>query len=147
MRGEPLHNMMANGVETTLCYFFNEVHLEHPYRKNGVVTFLDLFARQNQFVLACEIETTTRHGVDNARKAAAVDIPLWIIVPTNQLKIKLSHKLKPFQLRPGGESIKILLLGQLQGELENYLSLKPLPNQQADISATRGLKGGNWLCG
>ncbi len=145
MRGDPLHNMMAHGTGITLGYFFTEVSSEHKYGKNGVVTYLDLFARQNGFVLACEIETTARHAVDNAIKAAVVDIPLWIIVPTNNVKMKLLRKLKSLQLRPGGEPIKILLLGQLQGELEEYLSLKPMSNLQTDLSVLSNSKGGNLL--
>jgi hypothetical protein len=134
--------MMAQGTGMTLSCFFSEVDPEHKCSKNGVVTYLDLFARGKQFVLACEIETTARHGVDNALKAAAVNIPLWIIVPTNKVKIKISRKLKPLQLRPGGKPIKILLLGQLERELEECQSLKPLSNQQTKIVPLCSTKGG-----
>ena len=142
MRGDILHNTMAEETEMTLCGFCSEVDPEHKYRKNGVVTYFDLFARQSPFVLACEIETTARHGVDNAIKAAAVDIPLWIIVPNNKVKVKLLRKLKPLQLRPGGEPIKILLLGQLQRELEECPSLKPQSNQKTNIMPLCSTKGG-----
>lgn len=145
MRGDPLHNMMGNRTGTTLRGFFSEVYLEYKYCKNDVVTYIDAFAREKQFVLACEIETTSRHGVDNALKAAAVNIPLWIIVPTNNVKVKLSCKLKSLQLRPGSEPIKILLLGQLEMELEEYLSLRALPNKQPNIMTLHNSKGGNRL--
>ena len=142
MRGEILHNTMGKTTGATLRGFFSEVYPEYKYCRNGVVTYLDLFARQSQFVLACEIETTARHGVDNAIKAAAVDIPLWIIVPTNKVKVKLLRKLKLLKLRPGGKPIKILLLGQLQRELEECPSLKPLANQQSNIMPLCSTKGG-----
>ena len=141
MRGDPLHNTIGKEAGTTLEDYFTEVFPEYRCSKNGTVTFFDLFARQNRFVLACEIETTSRHGVDNAIKAAAVNIPLWIIVPTNKVKVNLLRKLKPLQLRPGGEPIKILLLGQLQGEIDDYLSLKTSSNLQTEISATNRQKG------
>ena len=123
--------------------FFIVVYSEYRYSQNGTVTFFDLFAIQDRFALACEIETTSRHGVDNAIKAAAVDVPLWIIVPTNRVRATLSRKLKSLQLRPGGEPIKILLMGQLQGQLQDYLSLKPISNQHADISVLSTSKGEN----
>ncbi len=145
MRGEILHNTMGKTTGATLQGFFSEVYPEYKYCRNGTVTYLDLFARQSQFVFAFEIETTARHGVDNAIKATAVDIPLWIIVPNNKVKVKLLHKLKPLKLRPGGKPIKILLLGQLQRELEECPSLKPLSNQQTDISVRSNSKGGNLL--
>lgn len=74
-------------------------------------------------MLAIEIETTARHAVDNARKAAMVDVPLWVIVPTRRLKSDLTRKLKDLAIRSGNQPIKILLLGQLRKELTNYLSL------------------------
>lgn len=143
MRGMPLHNLTADKTGMTLSRFFKEVYPEYKYSRNGVTTYFDWFARQNQIVLAFEIETTARHGVDNAVKAAAVGVPLWIIAPTGKVKKRLLHKLAPLQLRPGGKPIKILLLGQLQKELEEYLSLKPLANMQTGNSALGGPKGGS----
>jgi hypothetical protein len=64
-------------------------------------------------------------------------------VPTSNVKEQLLHKLKPLQLRPGGEPIKILLLGQLQEELEKYMSLKTLANPQTGITALNDSKGEN----
>ena len=145
MRGDPLHNAMGREIGLTLENYFFEVHPEYKYCRNGIVTFLDLFASQGSFVFACEIETTARHGVDNAVKAAAVNIPLWIIVPTNKVKLKLLRRLKPLKLRPGGEPIKILLLGQLQKELEGYLSLRRVSELQSNIPVINKLKGENGL--
>ena len=143
MRGKALHNMMANRTGTTLHGFFHEVNPEYKCSRNGTVSYLDLYARENQFVLGCEIETTVRHGVDNALKATAVNIPLWIIVPTNSVRVKLLRKLKPLQLRPAGEPIKVLLPGQLERQLEKYLSLCALSKKQADIVTLHNPKGVN----
>ena len=123
MRGNPFHNLIVKEAESVLQEFFTDVHLEYRYRRNGSVTDFDLFAHEELFTLAIEVETTSRHGVDNAEKAAAVNIPLWIIVPTQKLKNKLSQQIRRLGLRPGGEPIKILQSGQLQQELTKYLSL------------------------
>ena len=123
MRGKPFHNLIASRAKTILQGFFMCVYLEYRFRKNGVVTDFDVFAQENLFTLAIEVETTCRHGIDNAKKAAAVDVPLWIIVPTQTLRAKLSRRLQLLGLRPGGEPIKIFLLGQLEQEVMKYLSL------------------------
>lgn len=141
MRGQILHNTMAKDAETTLENYFTQVHPEYKCCKNGIITFFDLFARQQLFVLALQIETTARHGVDNAIKAQAVGIPLWIIVPATKIKIRLSHKLNLLQLNPGGEEIKILLLGQLRRELQTYLLGKSLSNRQTHVKAAIEMKG------
>ena len=132
MRGQPFHNLIASRVKTILQGFFRCVYLEYRFRRNGAVTDFDVFAQENLFALAIEVETTCRHGVDNAKKAAAVNVPLWIIVPTQTLRAKLSRRLQRLGLRPGGEPIKIFLLGQLEQEVRNYLSLFIVANKQKD---------------
>ena len=129
MRGQPFHNLIASRAKTILQGFFRCVYLEYRFRRNGAVTDFDIFAQENLFALAIEVETTCRHGIDNAKKAAAVDIPLWIIVPTQTLKAQLSRRLQLLELRPGGEPIKIFLLGQLEQEVMNYLSLFIIANK------------------
>ena len=130
MRGKTRHNFVAKKAKKTIGLFFDFVVCEHRVRRNGVTTFFDVFARQGLITLAIEAETTSRHAVDNARKAAIVGVPLWIIVPLRRLKLEITHKLAPLGLRPGGEPIKILLLGQLEQELTNYLSLNIAANTQ-----------------
>jgi len=123
MRGKALHNLIAQRTGTAVSEFFEFVRLEYQYRKNGTTTFLDVFARQGSTEMAFEVETTSRHAVDNAIKAATIDIPLWIIVPTFRLKLELTRMLKDVALKPGNQPVNILLLGQLGKELMNYLSL------------------------
>ena len=122
MRGKTLHNLIAKKTRDEVEGFFDSVDPEHRISNQRATTYVDLFARKDSFVLAIEIETTARHAVDNARKAAIVDVPLWIIVPTRRLKSKLTGKLGGPELRPGGRPIKILLLGELRQELTNSLS-------------------------
>jgi hypothetical protein len=123
MRGDPFHNFMVEDVQETASKFFDFACPEYRFSKNGVTNYLDVFARQGLISLAFEVETTSRHAIDNARKASSVGIPLRIVVPTRRLKSEITRKLKPLGLRPGGEPIKILLIGQLEQELTNYLSL------------------------
>ena len=123
MRGDPLHNFMAPEVQGIADRFCDFTSLECRFRKNGVTTFFDVFARRGAISLAFEIETTSRHAVDNAQKACAVGVPMWIVVPRRRLRRKLFRQLDSLELRPGNEPIKILLLGQVEQELTNYLSL------------------------
>jgi hypothetical protein len=122
MRGKPFHNLLVQEAKGQLAHFFDEVESEHPIRRGGVVDFLDLFAQGPSGTLAVEIETTLRHALDNARKAAAVEIPLWIVVPTRALRRHLLRRFESLDLRPGGQPVCVLLLGELQQALTHYLS-------------------------
>jgi len=130
MRGKPFHNLMARDVQEIARRFFDFTRREYRFSKNRAVTYLDVFAQRGPIALAFEIETTSRHAVGNARKAALVGVPIWIIVPLRRLKLDITRKLAPLGLRPGGEPIKILLLGQMEQELTNYLSLNIAANTQ-----------------
>lgn len=122
MRGKPFHNLMAERVKTTLAGFFDHVASEYPIRRDGTTTYLDLFAWCELYTLAVEVETTLRHAIDNARKAAAVGVPLWIVVPTRTLQNRLLARLTSLGLKPGGQPICVLLLGQVEQALAHYLS-------------------------
>ena len=117
-------------AKTRLARFFEQVESEYPIRRHGVVDFLDLWASGPSGTLAVEIETTPRHALDNARKAAAVEVPLWIVVPTRALRRRLLQRLEPLALRPGGQPICVLLLGELQQALTNCLSLFIVADRQ-----------------
>jgi hypothetical protein len=121
---------MAIEVQEIAGKFFDFARREYLFHRNDVTTYFDVFAQRGSVALAFEVETTSRHAVDNARKASLVGIPLWFVVPRRRLKLELTRKLKPLDLRPGGEPIKILLLAQLEQELRNYLSLFIPANKQ-----------------
>jgi hypothetical protein len=147
MRGQLFHNFMANEAKVTLARFFDQVQLEYRVRRNGTVTDLDLFACSDSQTLAVEVETTQRHAIDNARKAAAVDVPTWVIVPTRALQSRLLSQLEALDLRAGGRPICVLLLGQLEQALTHYLSWrinkgiqnKQLRNHQVGLDPGRSL--------
>jgi hypothetical protein len=101
----------------TFEHFGWHTSTEHRFRANGTTTYIDLLAVIHRYRLACEIETTPRHALDNARKAQAVGIPLWFVVPTRKVKRQITNKLKTQNLTPGDERFKVLLIGELDNEL------------------------------
>jgi len=93
MRGKAFHNKI---VEDACAIFSNhgwQIYTEYRYSKNGVTTYLDLFAVRGNKKIACEVETTIRHAVDNATKALSTGLDLWIIVPSRTLRRRVNHKL------------------------------------------------------
>lgn len=122
MRGQTLHNLIATRAQRAMEDSFEKVWAEHKCHRHGTTTFFDLLGQTGSVQLAIEIETTVRHAVANARKAAAVGVPVWFIVPQSRLQRALQRKFEMLDLTPGDEPIKILLLGQLQQVLTNYLS-------------------------
>ncbi|MHC4799410.1 MAG: hypothetical protein ACYTF1_22475, partial [Planctomycetota bacterium] len=100
----------------------DSVDFEHQISNHQTTTFVDIFVRKGKIEVAIEIETTARHAVDNAKKAAMVGVPLYVIVPTHCLKSHLTRKFDDLELHPCGKPIKILLIGELRQELTNFLS-------------------------
>jgi len=123
MRGKVFHNHMVKGAEAVFTHFNWLMYLEHCVRRNGVTTYFDLLAVMPDRLLGCEIETSSRHIIENAQKANAVAIPVWFIVPTRKVRNLAAAKIKQLDITPGGEPIKLLLPSQLEQELMNYLPL------------------------
>ena len=63
-----------------------KVETEFFCRRNGVTTFFDVYAVKGRREVAVEVETSVRHVVDNVRKAQAVGIDVWIVVPSRKLQ-------------------------------------------------------------
>ena len=119
MRGKAFHNQIVEQAEAIFSSRHWQTSTEHRYRKNGTTTYLDLFAVKGNLEIACEIETTARHAIDNAVKAQSTAIVLWIIVPTRKLRRQIKHKLKSSALIKNHQSIKTILLSQLNTELNS----------------------------
>ena len=117
MRGKAFHNRIAEEARAILSNHGWKVYTEHRYRKNGITTYLDLFAVKGDQTIACEIETTNRHAVDNALKAQVAGLVLWIIVPTRNLRRQIERKLKSSAVIKNHQSIKTILLSQINREL------------------------------
>lgn len=120
MRGKAFHNRIVEEAKMILSNHGWQVCTEHRCRKNGITTYLDLFAVKGNQAVACEIETTSRHAIDNALKAQIAGIVLWIIVPTRTLRRQIEHKLKSSSVIKNHQSIKTILLSQLNTELNSF---------------------------
>ena len=121
MRGKLFHNMIVQKTKAVFTEHTWQVQTECCIKKAGTNYYFDLLAIKGQYKVACEVETTRRHAIDNALKASIVDIPLWFIVPTRNIKNQIADRLKKLRMKPGNEPIKILLLDQLEQELLDYL--------------------------
>ena len=117
MRGGAFHNKVVEEAKTVFSEHRWQVFTEHRYRKNGTTTYLDLLAVRGNKKIACEIETTSRHAVDNAVKALSADIDLWVIVPSRRLRRQVEHKLISSGLDTRHKNIKVLLFCLLEAEL------------------------------
>jgi hypothetical protein len=117
MRGKAFHNKIAKEAETIFNSHGWQVYTEHRYHKNGVTTYFDLFAIKGSHTIACEVETTVRHAIDNAFKAQTAGVALWVIVPTRSLRRQIERKLKSSAVIKNHKTIKTILLSQLNTEL------------------------------
>lgn len=121
MRGKLFHNMIVQKANVVFIEYNWQVQTECCIKKAGANYYFDLLATKGRYEIVCEIETTRRHAIDNALKASIVDIPLWFIVPTRNIRKQIADKLKKLRMKSGNEPIKILLLDQLEQELLDYL--------------------------
>jgi len=111
--------MIVQKVRTIFIRLNWHIFTEHGIKIGKIKYYFDLLAINGCYKIACEIETTSRHVIDNAVKAQAMRIPLWFIVPTLKVKQQTLNKLKKLKINPAGKSIKVLLLGQLEQEIVN----------------------------
>ena len=116
MRGDPFHNELAGTVQTLLERLGWQVWTEKRLVAAGTTAYFDLFAVKDGHGIAFEIETTTRHAFDNAKKARALGVPVWFVVPRRRTKRQIVRKLGT-RLIAGGESVKVLLLDEIESEL------------------------------
>ena len=121
MRGKLFHKMIVQKAKAVFTEHNWQVQTECCIKKAGTNYYFDLLATKGRYEIACEIETTRRHAIDNALKASIVDIPLWFVVPTQNIRKQIADKLKKLRMKSGNEPIKILLLDQLKQELLDYL--------------------------
>lgn len=116
MRGDPFHNELAGEVRVLLERLGWQVSTEKRFVAAGTTAYFDLFAMKDGRRIALEIETTARHALDNAQKARAIGVPVWFVVPRRRTKRQIVHKLDAC-LVAGGESVKVLLLNEIESEL------------------------------
>jgi hypothetical protein len=125
MRGKLFHNRIVNEAGDIFIKYDWQVYTEHLFRSGEITTFFDLFAVRDNLRIACEIETTARHAVDNIIKALATGIYLWVIVPTRDISRKIEQKLSLLDLDIHPGSISILLNCNVEEALlqfhQNYI--------------------------
>ena len=117
MRGNHFHNMLAQRAKTVFIRLNWCVYTEHGIRINNAKYYFDLFAVKDSHAVACEIETTCRHVIENAAKAQTGGIRLWFIVPTLKVKEQALIKLKRLKISPDSKFVRVLLLGLLEQEI------------------------------
>lgn len=120
MRGGAFHNKIVEQAKAIFNEHGWQVHTEYRYRKNGITTYLDILAVKGNRKIACEIETTARHGVDNAAKAVSAGLDLWIIVPSRKLRHQIERRLICSALNTKNQKIRIVLFCLLEAELNNF---------------------------
>lgn len=120
MRGGAFHNKIVEEVKAIFGNHNWQAYTEYRYRKNGITTYLDLLAVRGKKKIACEVETTARHAVDNAVKALSAGVDLWIIVPSRTLGRQIEHKLRYSGLNTKHQTVRILLFCQLETELNSF---------------------------
>ena len=92
----------------------------------GVTTYFDLFARKGPLIIACEIETTCRHALENLGKAQVIGIPLWIIVPTRRIRQQIQRMLGDKTVFSGGRPVEVILPDELKECIETYIKTNTL---------------------
>ena len=105
VRGGAFHNKIVYDVVSVLQSHGWEVETEFRCQRNGVTTVFDVYAVKDGGVIAVEVETSVRHVVDNARKAQAVGVEVWVVVPSRRLKRTLEIRLH----RAGLTEVRMLM--------------------------------------
>ncbi len=117
VRGGAFHNKIVEDVRAVFLSYGWEVETEFCCQRNGITTFFDVYAVKGDVEIACEIETSVRHVVDNVLKARAVGIEVWVVVPSRRLCRLVERKLDGVCGEDCGE-VLVLLLGEVMEELD-----------------------------
>jgi len=120
MRGSPFHNKIAQEAQTIFISQNWQIFVEYGYKVDFSTVYFDLFATRGCQKLACQIETTSRHVIENVLKAQAVPIHVWFIVPNRKVRRQIVNKLNRNNIRLNRERLKLLLLSNLEKELFDY---------------------------
>ena len=114
LRGGAFHNHLVHRAEATFARAGCRTWLDYPLPlADGRNDFVDLLVHRGNCLLCVESETSLRHVLANAAKADALGLPLWIVVPTRNVKRAVAGRLENTPYRPGGLRIYVLLLSEL----------------------------------
>ncbi len=122
MRGGNFHNKMVKDAESTFRDYRWKTFLEKRYCSKNVITYFDLYATKDSKHIACEIETTCRHAIDNLLKAQMAGVPLWIIVPTRNMKKKIQAFLNKENAFSEQVPVRCIFSNQLEHCIVEYMN-------------------------
>ena len=125
MRGGPFHNQLVKDAECLFLKFGWKTETERRLSSKGVTTYFDLYARDGPLHVACEVETSCRHAIDNLKKAQRVGMPLWIIVPTQRIRSQIRRSFGKNQVFSGNTPVIVMLPDELKEHIVGYMSQKP----------------------
>ena len=117
MRGGSFHNKMVEEVVAVFLHNGWAVETEFFCQASGVTTFFDVYATKGDVRIACEVETSIRHVIDNVRKAKALQVRLWVIVPSRKLCRLVEHKLSGSDLLNSSGETFVLLFDEVESQL------------------------------
>ena len=120
MRGKDFHNTLADRAKAIFISHNWQVYTEYRYRHNNITTYFDLYAVKENIAIACEIETTPRHVIDNVAKALSTGVCVWVIVPTRAVLCKAKQKLASSNINTSRKPIRILLFSQLEADVKYF---------------------------
>jgi len=122
LRGKAFHNHLAAQVARDFLRAGFGVWPEYGLRLvDGRRDFVDLLAGREGATIACEVETTARHVLENVAKAQALRLTLWIVVPSRQVWSAVTRKVRKVPRTPSAAPIQILLVGEVFQRLTSCL--------------------------
>ncbi len=147
LRGGSLHNHLVLETERIFRDAGFDTRQEHPEKlADGRLDFVDLMVWRGDFLACIEIETSSRHVLDNASKARSLGLPLMVVVPNRKVQKAVRDKLKKAGIRLKKHRIWIPLLRQLKQEVANCLPLIPSANGQRENRKSNPIREAGDAC-
>jgi hypothetical protein len=122
MRGNALHNSIANDARDACSDLGIHSHLEYSIMINGRYLYLDVAAWLCDRLIAIEIETSLRHIDSTVAKARELGLELLIVVPRRKLRRQVANKLKKLYSRTLGKQPGVVLLDELKAMLTHRIT-------------------------
>ncbi len=125
MRGQSFHNFIADQAAHKFQALGWDVEKEYPIEMpDGRTDYADIYACKNGRVLLAEVESTVRNLSSNIDKAAALNLPLIVILPNRKTLKAAVQKYKRRKKLPRSPPVIFLLLSQITGQKRIYFPEK-----------------------
>ena len=129
LRGGAFHNRLVKRCANTLQDAGFTVVLECPVKvAEGGTNFIDIMAWRGPVMVACEVETTPRNVVVNARSALALGLPLCLVIPNRRVRSAVINRLRRRLAGANWRRIWILLPDEVSQVVTNCISSFPSAN-------------------